>query len=212
MPQVPRTLRPSLLVLRPNTDMTADENARRVPTPSDTPRTDAADDRGDGLVEAGFARTLEQENADLRAELVDAQKTIHEALTYFHDSGGRSMVAGDTIPQMFNALTDEMDDAKTERDDARKEAATLRELAEGLAKHGSEFMRIHLFQAIAIAEHQTDPENDELAGRIGQMSCKLQDAQDAFDALAARYRAACPGEGQTSNPSNSPTASREIHG
>jgi hypothetical protein len=96
--------------------------------------------------------------------------------------------------------------------DARKEAAALRELAEGLAKHGAMFMRVHLFQAIAMAEYQNDPENQDLAGRISEMSCRLQDAQDAFEQSAARYRAACPGEGQPSNASNSPTASRESQG
>jgi DNA repair exonuclease SbcCD ATPase subunit len=131
---------------------------------------------------------LEQENATLRAELADAKKTIHEALTYFHDSGGRSMVAGDTIPQMFNALTDEMDDAKTERDEARKEAATLRELAEGLKadKERLDWLEANNIRILKSAEFL--PYSIEISAS-GQL------IRTAID--AARYRAACPGEGQT---------------
>jgi hypothetical protein len=193
-----------------NTNMTADETARRVPTPI----TDAAPkaykyrnlstgliyedpfgrDEWETLVfvELATCQQLEQENAALRAELVDAQKTIHEALTYFHDSGGRSMVAGDTIPQMFNALTDEMDDAKTERDEARKEAATLRELADGLAGH--------LQTCIDLDGTCKNATEEELADAIENGPPQVQELAKLMvgsRAILARYRAACPGEGQS---------------
>jgi hypothetical protein len=111
-------------------------------------------------------------------------------------------------------------DLRDIRDHAKKleqENAALRELAEGLAKHGAEFMRLHLAQGILMADFsagvwQNSAEADEMAKRITEMSCQLQDAEDAFTKLAARYRAACPGEGKASSASNSQTASREIQG
>jgi hypothetical protein len=176
-------------------------------TPSKTPRTKAELAKCYYQPPVGFVNfteQLEQENATLRAERDDAQKTIHEALAYFHDSGGRSMVAGDTIPQMFNALTDEMDDAKTERDEARKEAATLRELAEGLKadKERLDWLDENVRDIVVC--------NGEEGGMIVR-HC-YSEAPIRADIDAARYRAACPGEGQPSNASNSPTASRESQG
>jgi hypothetical protein len=82
-----------------------------------------------------------------------------------------------------------------------QENAALRELAEGLkadveaAPHGRD---CKLGQPVARYGHPS---------ATGDMPCTCWKANSA-----ARYRAACPGEGQPSSASNSPTASRESQG
>jgi hypothetical protein len=78
-----------------------------------------------------------------------------------------------------------------------QENATLRELAEGLA------------EALEIFRTQDAPKD-----ALSAINDALRPYYAAYpDApQAARYRAACPGEGQDSSASNSPTASRESQG